>query len=32
MGRKVMFDTATGHVAILKVHELRRDDWDGDHT
>jgi len=27
MGRKVIFDTATGHVAVLKVHRLRGSDW-----
>lgn len=27
MGRKLLFDTATGQVAILKVQQLRQDDW-----
>lgn len=27
MGRKLLFDTATGQVAILKVQQLRREDW-----
>lgn len=27
MGRKILFDTATGEAAVLKVHALRRDDW-----
>lgn len=27
MGRKVVFDTATGHVITLKVHQIREDDW-----
>ncbi len=27
VGRKVVFDTATGHVAVLKVHNLRKSDW-----
>lgn len=27
MGRKILFDTITGHTAILKVHRLRREDW-----
>ncbi len=27
MGRKLIFDTSTGEVAVLKVHALRRDDW-----
>jgi len=27
MGRKILFDTATGQVAILKVQQLRREDW-----
>jgi len=26
-GRKVMFDPATGHAAVLKVHSIRREDW-----
>lgn len=27
MGRKVAFDTATGHVMVLKVYQLRASDW-----
>jgi chemotaxis protein CheD len=27
LGRKLLFDTATGQVAILKVQQLRREDW-----
>ena len=27
MGRKVVFDTRTGHVMTLKVHRIRDDDW-----
>ena len=27
MGRKILFDTATGQVAVLKVQQLRKDDW-----
>ena len=27
MGRKILFDTASGHAAVLKVHETRDDDW-----
>jgi chemotaxis protein CheD len=27
MGRKILFDTATGEAAVLKVHALRREDW-----
>ncbi len=27
MGRKVVFDTRTGHVMVLKVHQLRESDW-----
>jgi len=27
MGRKVVFDSLTGHVAVLKVFELRQEDW-----
>lgn len=30
MGRKVAFDTATGHVIVMKVHQLRREDWNHD--
>ena len=30
MGRKVMFDIASGHVAVLKVHEIRKSDWHHD--
>ncbi|MCD6570373.1 MAG: hypothetical protein J7L53_06695 [Deltaproteobacteria bacterium] len=26
-GRKIAFDTASGHVAALKVRRLRRTDW-----
>lgn len=26
-GRKLVFDTRTGHAAILKVHRIRRGDW-----
>jgi chemotaxis protein CheD len=26
-GRKILFDTASGHVAVLKVHQLRQEDW-----
>lgn len=28
MGRKIVFDTATGHIIILKVHRIRAEDWD----
>ncbi len=27
MGRKIVFDSVTGHVAVLKVFELRQHDW-----
>jgi len=27
MGRKIMCDVGTGHVAVLKVHKLRDTDW-----
>lgn len=27
MGRKVVFDTRTGHVMTLKVHRIREEDW-----
>ncbi|MBD3317812.1 MAG: hypothetical protein GF344_18665 [Chitinivibrionales bacterium] len=27
MGRKILFDTHTGQVAVLKVHTLRATDW-----
>ena len=27
VGRKIAFDIVTGHVAVLKVHKLRREDW-----
>ena len=27
MGRKILFDTASGQVAILKVHRIRQSDW-----
>jgi chemotaxis protein CheD len=30
MGRKVLFDTATGQLAVLKVHKLRDTDWISD--
>jgi chemotaxis protein CheD len=26
-GRKLMFDTKTGHVAVIRVHHLRQEDW-----
>jgi chemotaxis protein CheD len=26
-GRKIMLDSKTGHVAVIKVHELREGDW-----
>ena len=26
-GRKLLFDTQSGHVAVLKVHSLRQEDW-----
>jgi chemotaxis protein CheD len=29
MGRKLLFDTQTGEVAVLKVHRLRDGDWFG---
>lgn len=29
MGRKVAFDTRSGHLMVLKVHQLRQDDWNG---
>lgn len=29
MGRKLLFDTRTGEVAVLKVHRLRDGDWFG---
>jgi chemotaxis protein CheD len=28
MGRKIVFDTGTGHITILKVHRIRDEDWD----
>lgn len=28
-GRKIVFDPGTGHVAVVKVHRLRREDWNG---
>jgi chemotaxis protein CheD len=28
-GRKILFDSATGHTAVLKVHTVREDDWIG---
>ena len=27
LGRKIIFDTGTGHVAVLKVHDIRASDW-----
>ena len=27
VGRKIVFDLATGHVAVLKVHKVRDEDW-----
>ncbi len=27
LGRKILFDTTSGHVAVLKVHSLRSHDW-----
>lgn len=27
LGRKIIFDTETGHVAVLKVHNIRESDW-----
>ena len=27
MGRKVVFDVATGHAVVLKVHKVRQTDW-----
>ena len=27
VGRKVAFDMATGHIAVLKVHKVRNEDW-----
>ncbi len=27
LGRKILFDTYSGHVAVLKVHRLRQEDW-----
>lgn len=27
MGRKIMFDVATGHAAVYKVHQIRETDW-----
>lgn len=27
MGKKIMYDTASGHIAVLKVYELRKEDW-----
>jgi chemotaxis protein CheD len=26
-GRKVLFDSQSGHSAVLKVHEIRKEDW-----
>lgn len=30
LGRKIVFDVATGHIAVLKVERLRSGDWYGD--
>jgi chemotaxis protein CheD len=27
VGRKIAFDVITGHVAVLKVHKVRKEDW-----
>ncbi len=27
MGRKIVFNTYTGHLMVLKVYKIRRDDW-----
>ncbi len=27
IGRKIAFETATGQLAVLKVHQLRSEDW-----
>jgi chemotaxis protein CheD len=27
LGRKIVFDTSTGHVVVFKVHEIRKTDW-----
>lgn len=27
IGRKIVFDSSTGHIAVLKVFELRQSDW-----
>jgi chemotaxis protein CheD len=27
VGRKIIFDLATGHIGVLKVHAIRGDDW-----
>lgn len=27
VGRKIAFDTETGQIAVLKVHQLRESDW-----
>jgi len=27
MGRKIIFDTSTGHVVVFKVHKIRETDW-----
>lgn len=27
MGKKVMYDTASGHIAVLKVYDIRKEDW-----
>lgn len=31
MGRKILFDTATGRSAVMKVHALRATDWYDEH-
>lgn len=28
MGRKLVYDTATGHLMVMKVHNIRQDDWE----
>lgn len=30
MGRKIVFDTHTGHLVVLKVHRVRETDWAAD--
>lgn len=27
LGRKIVFDVESGHVLVLKVHEIRKEDW-----